>query len=160
VEIRPGYRVGSLNLARALAESGELGEAESLCLSTLQTSPDSEAAHNLLGIIWERQGKPAKALAAYSAALEIDAGYVESLINQGNLHFKLGQYPESCRSYLAVLEREPRHPRVYNNLAVIFFYREEYRKAWDYLVKAEELGMTVHADFKKNLREKLKKRPR
>jgi hypothetical protein len=49
---------------------------------------------------------------------------------------------------------------VHNNLAVIFFYREEYQKAWDFLIKAEELGLTVHPDFKKSLQEKMKKQTR
>jgi tetratricopeptide (TPR) repeat protein len=160
VKLEPAYLVGCLNLAWALTETGGLEEAESLCLRCLEMNPDSEAAHNLLGSILERQGRLDKALAAYAAALEIDADHVESLINLGNLYFKLRQYPESCRSYLAAVKLEPHHPQVHNNLAVIFFYREEYQKAWDYLIKAEELGLTVHADFKKNLQVKMKKQAR
>ncbi len=55
------------------------------------------------------------------------------------------------------MELEPGQPEVYNNLAVIHYYREEYQKAWDYVLKAEELGHAVHAEFKESVRAKLKK---
>jgi len=157
VELKADYQVGCLNLARALSETGDLEEAETLCRRSLARIPENAVTHNLLGNILERQGKLEQALEAYTTAHESESGFVEPLINLGNLHFRLRQYPESSRHYLAAVALEPGHPEVHNNLAVIFYYREEYQRAWDYVLKTEALGLTVHADFKKNLRAKLKK---
>lgn len=156
VKIAPEYQVAYLNLARALSETHRCAEAEVLCRKALALHPEKES-HNLLGYILEKQGKLEKALDAYSSALEIDAEFVEPLIRLGDLNFKLKRYPESSRHYLAAVNLEPQHPEVYNNLAVIYYYRQDFQKAWEYMIKAEELGMSVHADFKASLREKIKK---
>ena len=156
VKIAPEYPVAHLNLARALSETGRSAEAEVLCRKAMALSPEKES-HNLLGYILEKQGKLEQALEAYSSALKIDSEFVEALIRLGDLNFKLKRYPESSRNYMAVVNLEPQHPEVYNNLAVIYYYRQDYQKAWGYMIKAEELGMSVHAGFKASLKEKIKK---
>ncbi len=155
VDLAPEYPVAYLNLARALLETQRSAEAEVLCRKAMALEPGKES-RNLLGYILEKQGKLEQALDAYSSALELDAEFVEPLIRLGDLNFKLKRYAESSRHYIAVVNLEPQHPEVYNNLAVIYYYRQDFQKAWAFMIKAEELGMPVHAEFKTFLRAKIK----
>jgi hypothetical protein len=39
---------------------------------------------------------------------------------------------------------------------VIYYRQEMYEKAWDHVQKAEAAGLTVHPDFKQELKKKIK----
>ncbi len=155
VDMAPEYPVAYLNLARALLETQRCAEAEALCRKAMALDPGKESL-NLLGYILEKQGKLEQALDAYSSALELDAEFVEPLIRMGDLNFKLKRYAESSRYYLDAVNLESQHPEVFNNLAVIYYYRQDFKQAWEFMNKAEELGMSIHADFKTSLRAKIK----
>lgn len=48
--------------------------------------------------------------------------------------------------------------QAHNNLAVIFYYQKKYDLAWKYLKNAEDLGIKIHPDFKKEVCNKIKKK--
>ncbi|MQY57733.1 tetratricopeptide repeat protein [bacterium] len=85
--------------------------------------------------------------------------YFEAHLNLANLYFKRNLLSESASHYRKVIEISPGVAQAYNNLAVISFYQKKYDLAFEYLKKAEDLGMNVHPDFKKEvLRRKKEKR--
>jgi tetratricopeptide (TPR) repeat protein len=91
-------------------------------------------------------------------AVELNPELLEAHLNLGNFYFKINLLADSASHYKKVIEINPDYGQVYNNLAVVSFYQEKYSKAYEYLKKAEELGVKVHPDFKKEVLRKLKEK--
>jgi tetratricopeptide (TPR) repeat protein len=79
------------------------------------TPPVSE--HVRRGMALEEKGEFDRALAEYESALAADRGNPEILIDLGNVHAQLKQYPDAEKYYRDALERNPDSPMANNNLA-------------------------------------------
>jgi tetratricopeptide (TPR) repeat protein len=84
--------------------------------------------------------------------------YLAPHFNLGNLFFKKNLLSDSAFHYKKAVEINPGFSQAYNNLAVIFFYQKDFELAWEYLKKAEDLGLSVQPEFKKELLQKLKRK--
>ena len=60
--------------------------------------------------------------------------------------------------YSEVIEINPGFARAYHNLAVVFLSQKKYDLAWENLKKAEDLGLKINPDLKKEILKKLKQR--
>jgi tetratricopeptide (TPR) repeat protein len=134
----------------------KLNRAEESALKAISLSPSLTEAHNLLGTLYEKKGNVSKAKQKYLLALNFNPDYLEAHLNLGNLYFKENLFDRSLIHYKRVLEIDPAQALTWNNMAVIYYLQENYSEAWASLHKAEELGFKVHADFKKQLKNKLK----
>lgn len=74
-----------LKRANELEESGDLNNALEECDTAILIDPDLSDAHNLRGIIFEKLGKPTKAIRAYKKAAKIDPKFEEARRNIQNL---------------------------------------------------------------------------
>jgi len=90
-------------------------------------------------------------------AIELKPEYPEAHFNLANLYFKKNLLSESELHYKKVIEIKPEFAQAYNNLAVVYYYQKDYDLAFENMKKAEELGATVHPDFKKELLKKIKR---
>lgn len=72
VELDPNYFAGRSDLAAALAQVGEVDEAERLLKELLAIRPEIADAWCNLGNVYYLRRRPAEAKAAYERALEID----------------------------------------------------------------------------------------
>ena len=70
--VAPPAPADNLRQARALVERGRLDEAERVLVRSLKAQPRNGAAHRLLGQVYRRQHRLARACAEYQAALGID----------------------------------------------------------------------------------------
>ncbi len=74
----------------------------------------------------------------------------------GNIFFKLKRYQDAHGQYFEAIERDPKHGNAYNNLINLYFMAEDYRKALDYVNKAEANGAQIHPELKKAVLKALK----
>ncbi len=158
IEIKPDHAIAYSNLSHAYLKKGMIKEAEAACHQAIALNQSLAEPHNLLGILLEKEGKNEEAQVEYLKAIELKPDYHEAHLNLANVYFKRNLLPESAFHYKKVIEINPDFARAYNNLAVIFFYQKKYTLAWEYLKKAEDLGIKVHPEFKKELYKKLEKR--
>jgi Tfp pilus assembly protein PilF len=107
-------------------------------------------------MVFEREEESGQALEAYRRALEIRPDYVDAHLNLANLFMKKGFDAEAEEHYQAVLEQQPQHAAVYNNLAVIYYHERRYPTAWAYLKYAERLGADIHPEFRAELQAKIR----
>lgn len=87
-------------------QRGKLSEAEVLTrrASTLLAEPIALAN---LGSILALQGQKKEALEQYQAALQIDAGHLQSLVHMGNTLLEIGRYEEALSAYNRALKISP-----------------------------------------------------
>ncbi len=73
------------------------------------------------------------------------------------LYFSLNHFTEATTFYENVVRIDPQYSQVYNNLAVIFYFKENFTLSSQYMRMAEGLGLPAHPDFKRVLSSKIKK---
>ncbi len=95
-----------------------------------RTHPEGDEAsravrYNNLGVYFERQGEPEKALDYYRRARELDPFLTVARINAGNVNLRMGNLPAAAARYREALEIEQDHPRALNNLAWVYLQQGE-----------------------------------
>lgn len=118
-------------------------------------------ALNLLGNIWQRQGKTAEAMAKYEEAItEAEArdykkGLAKLYNNVALIYTEQGDYPAALDGFTkaTAFEEEIDNPegraQGLNNIGVVFYYQGEYDKAMDYFLQSvkvhESMGNLLSA---------------
>jgi chemotaxis protein methyltransferase WspC len=74
------HNIGSLHLARRLADSGQLDEAAALCQTHLTQHQDCAEAYYLLGLVKDATDNP-EAMELYRKALYLDPNHYETLVH-------------------------------------------------------------------------------
>jgi len=69
----------------------------------------------------------------------------------GNARMSLERYDEAIRDFNEALALRPGFGEVHNNLAVIYFYRKDYARAWEHFHAAEKAGVRVNPQFREEL---------
>lgn len=159
VELNPGYLVALLNLGSAYLSKGEVDKAW-YYVKKVPVDNDEHLAevHVLKGSIYRHEGQWLKAKEEWERALQADPQNGEALLNLANLFLERGELL-TARSYYQELINLGLHQAVaYNNLAYIYYLQAEFDQAWHCLLRAEELGLNVHPEFKKEVARKRKQK--
>jgi tetratricopeptide (TPR) repeat protein len=117
-------RTATYPKAAAAFESGNLFDAEQICLAILGGQANHVDAANLLAIVQCLRGANDEALASFERALAIQPGDVDTLCNRGKTLKDLKRFEEALASYdqaLAIpaalpwrLQQKRRPPRTLN----------------------------------------------
>jgi tetratricopeptide (TPR) repeat protein len=83
---------------------------------------------------------------------EIPADY---FFIHGNVFFQSGQLAEAAAQYQEALRLDPTHGNAYNNLALVSYSQGKYRKALDFLLRAEAAKVKINPDFKRAVMAKI-----
>ncbi len=81
--------------------------------------PDNHVAHQNLGLVLERRGRPAAARAAYQRALALEPDYTPALNNLAMLKLAEGELDEAARMLRRAVERRPDYAAAWSNLAAV-----------------------------------------
>lgn len=92
----------------------------SLWSKTVVTSPESDKAHNNLGIAYVKQGLLDKAMTEYGKALEINPYHIRARNNLGVVYVKQGLLEKALAEYKAALEIDPYHAEAHNNIGDVY----------------------------------------
>ena len=116
-----GIAAMTIMLALAAAEShgyaGNFVNQEKLWTYTLQGNPDSDVAHNNLGLVFLNSGRLPEAIEQFDAALRIKPDYAFAHNGLGNALFLSGRAAEAIDHYQEALRIDPRYPEAHNGLA-------------------------------------------
>ena len=96
-----------VNSISNLYDSGDFLGAENLCRNLLKTYPDSEVLSNILGVVFQAQGKSKEALEAYENAVRKASDYPVGYNNLGFLLNSLGRPEEAIENFKKVAELDP-----------------------------------------------------
>ena len=97
-------------LADALREAGELGEAVEAYRKALERCPEFHDIRYRLGIALREAGRPDRALAEFRRVQAANPGFLEARVQLGVTLYTLGRAPEAVEAWESVLERQPTHP--------------------------------------------------
>jgi tetratricopeptide (TPR) repeat protein len=159
-----------LNLATALAESGNLTEAEGHYAIALRIEPDSPDVLYNLGLIHAKRDETAKAIKAYQEALRIRPDYADALnnlawIRAANSDADFRNAAEGIRFAQRACElTNYRNPTMIGTLAAAYAeagqFEEAVKTGERAVAVAEQLGMTETAKINQELIERYQMRKR
>jgi tetratricopeptide (TPR) repeat protein len=116
-----GVAAMAIVLALLAAEShgyaGIFVNQEKLWTYTLQGNPDSDVAHNNLGLVFLNSGRLPQAIEQFDAALKIKPDYAFAHNGLGNALFLSGRAEEAISHYREALRIDPGYPEAHNGLA-------------------------------------------
>jgi arylsulfatase A-like enzyme/tetratricopeptide (TPR) repeat protein len=117
VEIQPKLTRNRLNLAGSLIEVEQHGRAEAMLKEIIAEHPRFPLAHFNLGLVYEEQGRPQDARAAYAAEVAAYPLHYKARFNLGKVLFQLGDRAGSLEQMREVIRLAPKQPEGYLFLA-------------------------------------------
>jgi tetratricopeptide (TPR) repeat protein len=105
------------NLGISLANLGRTEEAQKNLIESLRIDGDSAVAHFSLGVIYDRQGDDAAAIAQYRSAIERDPNNIQATVYLADAIMRTGSSLDAARWYRQALSKEPRSTRIALSLA-------------------------------------------
>jgi protein O-GlcNAc transferase len=117
IKLRPGDLEAAYNRAVALQQHGRGSEAEIAYRDILRQSPNRFVYVNLGALLLE-QGRPHEALAAFDAALTLDAGYAEAQFNRGVVLAQQGRLAEAVEAYHNAVRLRPDYAEAATNAGI------------------------------------------
>ncbi len=106
LELDPESAAANQNLARNLADDGELISAEDHYRAAREQMP-SAGADTALGAVLHRQGRTDEAVASLREAIDADPTYAPAHDQLGTILAEQGKLEEAASSYRQVLEHRP-----------------------------------------------------
>jgi choline-sulfatase len=108
LETQPKITRTRLNLAVCLLGAKQYDRAETELKTIVQDSPKFSLAHYNLGLLYEEQGRPGDARAAYAAEVAAHPEEYKARFNLGKLLFKLGDRAGSLEQMKEVVRIAPK----------------------------------------------------
>lgn len=100
------------DLARALAETGEVAEAVELGRRAVELAPDSAERHLALALLLARAGEDEAALAAVESSLALDSRSPDARLEQVRALYRLGRREEALPLLAGLAAEHPEHPGI------------------------------------------------
>ena len=134
---RDAFRINTqflycFNLANALADAAsarhdtnEFDEAVRTYGQALALNPDSDQAHNNLGLTWQAQGREQEAVAEFREATRLNPGFETARFNLANALSRLGQLDESIAAYRAAIQLNPDRAESHSGLGICYAMKNE-----------------------------------
>lgn len=126
----------SLGKGQPVAATGDIEEAIGLCAG----SPQKSLLYNVLGFIYESQGKWLKARIAYQRSLELDPDLTKARMNLAYVYQKGDAYEEAIKTYENLLLRNPKNTSLWNRLGFAYELADKERQALEAYKKATMLA--------------------
>jgi Tfp pilus assembly protein PilF len=130
-----------LLLVQSSRQAAYWRDSGTLWAHAIEVTPNSALAHNNLGVVLEKEGRLANALAQFAAAVAIDDDYAIAHDNMGSVLERIGKKDEAIRHYQMSLAIAPGLQKVVN-LARLFFEKGN----WDKAIRYYREALRVNSD--------------
>jgi tetratricopeptide (TPR) repeat protein len=112
-------------------------EATGAFLQVAEMAPMFAAAFHQLGVCYQQQDQPEKALEYYRKTIDLDSGNTDAFYNSGLILFKLGRIDEALDRFEKALALKPDDPAFLEMAGRCYINKADFAKAIEYLEKAK-----------------------
>lgn len=141
------HKAGSSEDAMALKDrgvqhfnEGNLVAAGTCFRRAISLQPNLADAHNNLGAVLRKWGRPQSAIASFQTSLLLNPRSASAYGNLGNLHERYGNLAQAETFYLKAVEIEPRLHQAFIGLARIATHRKRWDDALASLTRAASIA--------------------
>tara|TARA_B100002019_G_C21237283_1_gene583462 strand:+ start:157 stop:1716 length:1560 start_codon:yes stop_codon:yes gene_type:complete len=122
-----------------LINQNKLIEAQKKCESLVKKIPDNSYLQNLLGLIFQNQGKIKKSIIFFQKAISLENQNYAAINNLANSYRKLYQFKSAEDLYKEIIKNNPKNIIALNNYANLKRELNQYTKAKDLFLLALEI---------------------
>jgi tetratricopeptide (TPR) repeat protein len=90
---------------------------------------DRVRAYNSRGNLWKRKGEYDRAIADYTAAIELNRSYLFAYYNRGNSYFETQNFDRAISDYTVAIRINPKYPHAYANRGAAYGEKHDYDRA-------------------------------
>jgi len=105
-------------LGTAQLQAGNAGEAVRALEGSLRLLPNPNACNNL-GLALQRLDQPARALASFEQAVQLNPGFADAHYNRAAALQALGRFDEALAGYDRAIQLRPANANAFNNRGVV-----------------------------------------
>lgn len=110
---------------------------DTLWISTVQTSPNSQYAHNNIGGMYLEKQDYKRAISEFIIAIKLQPDYADAYYNLGVASEKIGDLKNAEQSFIQSYKYNPNLWEAHERLSIIYFNQKKYDRA------ADELNMAL-----------------
>ncbi len=148
VDINPNDHVGLNIQGLVYLKSNKIEKAQKSFLKGIKINPNYYPILNNLSNCFRQLNEPIIAIDYLKKALKIHPNFTEGIINMGALLIETGRYQEGIK-YLKNVEKKTNNSAVYLNLAIGYFFSENFNEAEKYFEYTEKQDPN-NDNFRKN----------
>ncbi len=148
VDINPNDHVGLNIQGLVYLKSNKIEKAQKSFLKGIKINPNYYPILNNLSTCYRQLNEPIIAIDYLKKALKIHPNFTEGIINMGALLIETGRYQEGIK-YLKNVEKKTNNSAVYLNLAIGYFFSENFNEAEKYFEYTEKQDPN-NDNFRKN----------
>ena len=154
----------SPNFAEAYAKRGEaylrMGQHYDAILDfdkAIEINPKNIEAYLYRGITYIRNIQYEKAISDFNRVIEINPKSSVAYNFRGYAYFEgKRQYDHAIADFSKAIKIRPEFAQAYNNRGYAYYFNGDYKKAWDDVNKAKDLGHPVNSKFLMSLQDALR----
>jgi len=158
LDIQPAFAEARANYGYCLLRRKRLDEGIREVEEALSQGYASARAFLNLSLAYVQKGDFGRAVAEARRAAERDPSLKDAWVQWGSLLLHEGRADDALQPFLKAAAMAPDDGPLANNLAVCYFRAGDFRKAWEYALKAQDLGVVLHPDFLAALKAKLERK--
>lgn len=147
IRLRPDHWEGYINKAVCLADNDRLDEAIPCYEKGLRLLPRNPGAHFALGNAYSQKGRLRDAEREYRESIGINPHQPDVHANLAAILTQTGRYDDAIAHYAEALRDDQTHAEAWQNLAVTYFLKKDYARAWQAVHTCEALGIEVSPDL-------------
>ncbi|HEX2081710.1 MAG TPA: tetratricopeptide repeat protein [Longimicrobium sp.] len=139
------FEVGARTVCLAQLGLNDLALAE--CGRALELQPHNPSLHNVRGALLDRMSRTEEAIAAFSSAMALDAGYAGTYVNRGLVYARTERLDDALADYDHAIRLDPACAEAYLNRADVHRLRGSGDAALADLNRAIELRPRMVAAY-------------
>ena len=103
--------------------------------------PTTAAEYVERGNRYSRNGVYERAIADYTAAIELDAGYADAWFNRGISWYEVGDYPQSIADLTEAIRLDPEDDNYYSRRSLSYLFNDQPDEAQADMDASEEIRL-------------------
>lgn len=153
LSIEPDNETTLRNLVTGLEAWGEVEEAVGYLARLAELRPDDVRVYSDLGASFFGLGRFGEAARAFERVVELDPGVAEGRYRLGLCHFYLEDWDGALAAWSTALAHDGENGALRKGLAVVYWRRGEYGRAWAAVAECQKRGVPLDPDFIRRLQE-------
>jgi len=138
-----GDAASLIQQAKTAMDAGQTDQAISTLQQVLQSEPDLEEAHFLLGNAYAKQDQFTQAETQYLETLKLNPDHVDARSNLGVTYYREGKLDEAEKMFREALSKQPNDAEIHYNLGGVLAARNQLDEAITEFLKAKELNPSL-----------------
>ena len=151
LDLDPKDAVTRENLVIALEEGGQAEEALKILQTASEQEPKNTEYLRHLGAILRNLNRYNEAATAFEKVLQLEPDKADDYYDLGLCYFCEEDWDRTLTTWLTAIAHDPKHVAANKGLAVAYWKRGDYAKAWDAVSHCGALGIIMDAQFIKEL---------